>query len=96
LRAVVDAACHRLGFSPKPALELRSQEALIRLVEQGAGLAFAPRLCVRRPRPGVHVCAINQPSLRRSIGWAVLRDRHTPAAVLAFVRELEAGAAAIA
>lgn len=94
LRAVIEAACRRVGFAPRPALELRSQEALIRLVEQGAGLAFAPRLCVQRPRPGVHVCAISQPELRRGIGWARLRDRHVPRAVQELVRELGVAARA--
>ena len=93
LRAVIDAACRRVGFTPRPALELRSQEALIRLVEQGAGLAFAPRLCVQRPRPAIRVCAITQPPLRRSIGWARLRGRHVPRAVQELIGELGAAAA---
>jgi DNA-binding transcriptional LysR family regulator len=88
LRAVIDAACRRAGFATRPTLELRSQEALIRLVEQGAGLTFAPKLCVQRPRPAVHVCAIAPPALRRSIGWARLRDRYVSRAVQALVREL--------
>jgi len=88
LRSSVEAACRRAGFSPRAALELRSQEALIRLVEQDAGLAFAPRLCVQRPRPGVHACKLTQPTLRRAIGWAQLRDRHLPRAVAELVREL--------
>ncbi|MGI8915636.1 MAG: LysR family transcriptional regulator [Chloroflexota bacterium] len=88
LRAVIDAACRRVGFTTQPTLELRSQEALIRLVEQGAGVTFAPKLCVQRPRPAVHVCTLTSPSLRRGVGWACLRDRHVPQAVLALVREL--------
>jgi DNA-binding transcriptional LysR family regulator len=95
LRAVIDAACRRVGFTPRPALELRSQEALIRLVEQGAGLAFAPRLCVQRPRPAIRVCRITQPALRRSIGWARLRDRRVSRAVQELIGELGAGAAAL-
>jgi LysR family transcriptional regulator, cyn operon transcriptional activator len=95
LRAVIDAACRRAGFTTHPILELRSQEALIRLVEQGAGLTFAPKLCVQRPRPAVHVCAIRPPTLRRGIGWARLRDRYVPRAVEEFVRELAAAAARV-
>lgn len=88
LRAVIDAACRRVGFVAHPALELRSQEALIRLVEQGAGITFAPKLCVQRPRPALHVCQVVQPALRRSIGWARLRDRYVPRAVEALIAEL--------
>jgi LysR family hydrogen peroxide-inducible transcriptional activator len=95
LRAVIDAACRRVGFVTHPALELRSQEALIRLVEQGAGITFAPKLCVQRPRPALHACQVVQPALRRSIGWARLRDRYLPRAVEALIAELAAAAANI-
>jgi DNA-binding transcriptional LysR family regulator len=88
LRAVIDAACRRVGFVPHPRLELRSQEALIRLVEQGAGITFAPTLCVQRPRPALRVCRVVQPTLRRSIGWARLRDHYVPRAVEALIAEL--------
>lgn len=93
LRALVDAACRRAGFVPRPAVELRSQEALIRLVEQGAGIAFAPRLCVQQPRPGVCLCPLAPPALRRGIGWAHRRDRYVPRAVHALVAELRTAAA---
>lgn len=96
LRAVIDAACRRAGFVTHPALELRSQEALIRLVEQGAGITFAPKICVQRPRPAVRICQVVRPSLRRSIGWARLRDRYAPRAVEALVRELSTAAARLA
>ena len=93
LRAVIDVACRRAGFVTHPTLELRSQEALIRLVEEGAGITFAPRLCVQRPRPGLHLLSVTQPALRRSIGWARLRDRYMPRAAQALVTELAAIAA---
>ena len=95
LRAQVEAACRRAGFVPRAALEVRSQEALIRLVEQGAGLAFAPRLCLRRPRPGVHVCALRGPALRRGIGWARRRDRYVPRAARELVEALRAALAGL-
>lgn len=81
LRAIVEAACARAGFAPRATLEVRSQEALIRLVERGAGIAFAPRLCVRDANRAVHVCAISDPPLRRRVGWAQRRGRHQSRAV---------------
>jgi DNA-binding transcriptional LysR family regulator len=95
LRPIVEGACRRAGFAPRATLELRSQETIIRLVEQGAGLAFAPRLCVQQPRPSLHVCGLTHPALRRSIGWARLRNRHLPRAVAELVRELQQAAGAM-
>lgn len=88
LRAIVEAACARAGFVPKAKLEVRSQEAIIRLVERGAGLAFAPRLCMQGAARAVHVCAISDPPLRRRVGWAQRLGRHESRAVGEFLASL--------
>ncbi len=81
LRATIEAACARIGFVPHAVLEVRSQEALIRLVERGVGLSFAPRLCVQHARRAVHICTVSDPALQRRIGWAVRTGRHVSRAV---------------
>lgn len=88
LRATVEASCARAGFAPRVALEMRSQEALIRLVERGAGIAFAPLLCVRGAHRAVHICEVVNPRLQRHIGWARLRGRHTPSVAFELMRLL--------
>lgn len=73
LRAALEAAATQAGVALHPALELRSQQALIRLVELGVGLTFAPRLCLNGLRERLVALTVHSPALQREVGWICRR-----------------------
>ena len=77
LRALVDEASQELGIRPEQGLELRSQAALLAMVAEGGGIAFAPRMAIAGRND---ISAIRLlPRLTRQVGWTRRRGRHLPA-----------------
>src|SRR5688572_3421282 len=77
LRALVNEASQALGIQPIPGLELRSQSALLAMVAEGAGMAFAPRMTIAGRSDVVPLQLL--PNLSRQVGWVRRRGRHLPA-----------------
>ena len=77
LRALVDDASQKLGIRVEEGLELRSQAALLAMVSEGGGIAFAPRMTVAGRDDIVPLQLL--PSLSRQVGWTRRRGRHLPA-----------------
>ena len=77
LRALVDEASQKLGIRPVQGLELRSQAALLAMVSEGGGIAFAPRMTVAGRNDIVALQLL--PNLSRQVGWTRRRGRHLPA-----------------
>jgi DNA-binding transcriptional LysR family regulator len=76
LRALVDEASQKLGLQRTPGLELRSQAALLAMVSEGGGIAFAPRMTVAGR---TDIAALQLlPNLSRQVGWTRRRGRHLP------------------
>ena len=77
LRALVNEASQALGILPIPGLELRSQGALLAMVAEGAGMAFAPRMTIAGRSDVVPLQLL--PNLSRQVGSVRRRGRHLPA-----------------
>ena len=77
LRALVDEASQRLAIRPAHGLELRSQAALLAMVSEGGGIAFAPRMTLTGREDIVSLQLL--PGLTRQVGWTRRRGRHLPA-----------------
>ena len=77
LRALVDEASQKLGIRVAEGLELRSQAALLAMVSEGGGIAFAPRMTVAGREDIVALQLL--PNLSRQVGWTRRRGRHLPA-----------------
>jgi LysR family cyn operon transcriptional activator len=77
LRALVNEASQALGIRPLPGLELRSQAALLAMVAEGGGVAFAPRMTIAGRSDVVPLQLL--PGLSRQVGWVRRRGRHLPA-----------------
>ena len=90
LRAQLDEAAAALGIELRPAIELRSQQALLAMVAAGGGVALAPRMSVRG-REDV-VARPLAPPLRRELGWIRRRGRHVPPTGRRLLELLGAGA----
>ncbi|MHB8574070.1 MAG: LysR family transcriptional regulator [Dehalococcoidia bacterium] len=78
LRAQLEHEAQTRGLSLESGLELRSQQALLRLVERGAGIAFAPAGSLRDQTALAQLAL--RPRLTRQIGSAVRRGRRLPRA----------------
>jgi len=89
LRALVDEASQRLGIRPVQGLELRSQAALLAMVSEGGGVAFAPRMTVAGRKDVVALQLL--PGLTRQVGWTRRRGRHLPAIGAELLRLLSEG-----
>lgn len=77
LRALVDEASQKLGVRPVQGLELRSQAALLAIVSEGGGIAFAPQMTIAGRDDVVPIQLL--PRLTRQVGWTRRRGRHLPA-----------------
>jgi DNA-binding transcriptional LysR family regulator len=77
LRALVNEASQALAIRPIPGLELRSQSALLAMVAEGGGVAFAPRMTLTGRSDVVPLQLL--PGLSRQVGWVRRRGRHLPA-----------------
>jgi DNA-binding transcriptional LysR family regulator len=77
LRALVDEASQRLAIRPVQGLELRSQAALLAMVSEGGGIAFAPRMTLSGREDIVPLQLL--PGLTRQVGWTRRQGRHLPA-----------------
>jgi DNA-binding transcriptional LysR family regulator len=77
LRALVDEASQTLGIPTAQGLELRSQAALLAMVSEGGGIAFAPRMTIANRHDLVALQLL--PALSRQVGWTRRRGRHLPA-----------------
>ena len=85
LRETIDAAFDRIGARITPAYEAHNVATLVSLAEAGLGIAFAPRLMLRRINLGsCAVLNLEARSLDRNIGILRLRKRASPA-VQAFI-----------
>lgn len=77
LRALVNEASQNLGIRPAQGLELRSQAALLAMVSEGGGIAFAPRMTIAKRTDLIALQLL--PGLTRQVGWTKRRGRHLPA-----------------
>jgi DNA-binding transcriptional LysR family regulator len=91
LRALVEDAAAQHGITLTPAVELRSQRALLAMAGLGGGVVFAPANAARGV-PGTAAIA-TRPALRRRVGWARRRGRHLGPVAFALVAEVGAAAA---
>lgn len=81
------------GIIPVHAMELDSMEATKKMVEQGLGIAFLPRVSVERElKLGllVEVTVTGAPPLRRPIAFIYRRNRKHARTALAFIELLQA------
>jgi DNA-binding transcriptional LysR family regulator len=79
LREVTEAACRRLGFEPRAAVEGGEMDSVLRLVAEGLGVAVVPEM-VAEPAAGLVGVPIQEPVLTRTIALARRRDRFLSAA----------------
>jgi DNA-binding transcriptional LysR family regulator len=79
LREVTEAACRRLGFEPRAAIEGGELDSVLRLVAEGVGVAVVPEM-VAEMAAGLVGVPIQDPVLTRTIALARRRDRFLSAA----------------
>ena len=92
LRETIDAAFERIGIRVTPAYEAHNVATLVSLAEAGFGIAFAPKLMLRRINLGsCAVLKLEARSLDRNIGILRLRKRVSPAvqAFISFCRSFD-------
>ena len=77
-RRIVDERFAELGITPRVAMEMRSPEAMRKLVESGMGISFLPRMTVAESLAAGTVCVVPAPELRfeREIGLAWRKGRY--------------------
>jgi DNA-binding transcriptional LysR family regulator len=83
LRDVTLAACRRLGFEPKVAVEGGEMDTVLRLVAYGLGVAIVPEMVIE-PGAGLARVQLSRPRLARTIALARRRDRFLSAAAREF------------
>jgi DNA-binding transcriptional LysR family regulator len=76
LRAQLEEEAQARGLRLESRLDLRSQHALLTMVDCGAGITFVPAISAV-PREGVVIRAL-RPRLTRQIGWITRRGRRLP------------------
>lgn len=77
-RQIVDEQFAEVGLSPRVVMEMRSPEAMRKLVEAGVGISFLPELTVRESveAGAVHVVPVKGVGFGREIGVAWRRGRY--------------------
>lgn len=86
-RRIVDEHFAEAGFTPRAVMEMRSPEAMRKLVEAGVGVSFLPRMAVADSIAAGSLCEVPVAglSVRREIGLGWRRGRHFGPAVRALV-----------
>jgi DNA-binding transcriptional LysR family regulator len=77
-RKIVDERFAEAGVSPGVVMEMRSPEAMRKLVEVGVGISFLPALAVRESlaSDALHAVAVEGVTFRREIGVAWRQGRY--------------------
>lgn len=96
LRDQTLAACRRVGFEPRVALDGCEMDSVLRFVGEGIGVAILPAMVLREldPRSGPRALRLQQPKLTRSLVLARRRDRYLSAAAREFAGVLQEAARA--
>lgn len=86
-RQIVDEQFAEVGFSPRAVMEMRSPEAMRKLVEVGVGISFLPRMAVAESLAAGTLCeiAVTGVGVHRQIGLAWRQGRYFGPAVRALV-----------
>src|SRR5207237_5505990 len=92
LRAQLEREAQARGLQLLSTIELRSQQALLRLVEARAGTAFAPAGTLREHGDRIAPLRL-YPRLTRSIGLVTRRGRQLPRAAEVLLGQVRAAAA---
>ena len=77
-RKLVDERFSELGITPRVAMEMRSPEAMRKLVESGLGISFLPQITVSESVAAGALCTVSAPQLRfeREIGLGWRKGRY--------------------
>ena len=77
-RKLVDERFSELGITPRVAMEMRSPEAMRKLVESGLGISFLPQITVSESVAAGALCTVSAPQLRfeREIGLVWRKGRY--------------------
>ena len=77
-RKLVDERFSELGITPRVAMEMRSPEAMRKLVESGLGISFLPQITVSESVATGALCTVSAPQLRfeREIGLGWRKGRY--------------------
>lgn len=89
LRSSTITACEQAGFHPTFAIEGAEMDGVLRMTQEGIGVAVVPSIVIERGGPLVAV-RLAQPTLSRAVGVAFRRDRHRSRAADAFAASLRA------
>ena len=86
-RHIVDEHFAEAGFTPRVAMEMRSPEAMRKLVEAGVGISFLPRIAVQESLAAgtLREIRVQELAVHREIGLAWRRGRYFGPAVRALV-----------
>lgn len=86
-RHIVDEQFAEVGLSPRAVMEMRSPEAMRKLVEAGVGISFLPRMAVAESLAAGTLCevAVTNLAVHREIGLAWRQGRYFGPAVRALV-----------
>jgi DNA-binding transcriptional LysR family regulator len=90
LRASLEQACTRAGFSPQFAFEASDPGAVADLAARGLGVAIVPE-SVTSSRPHLHVLALSRPRLRGRLAFAWRREAPRSPAARVFIDRVRAG-----
>ncbi|MDA0337958.1 MAG: LysR family transcriptional regulator [bacterium] len=86
-RRIVDEHFAEAGFTPRAVMEMRSPEAMRKLVEAGVGISFLPQITVAESLASgaLRQVAVTGLSLQREIGLAWRQGRYFGPAVRALI-----------
>lgn len=91
LRQVLDEACGKLGFEPRPVLETTTTEAVLRLVATGLGISMVPASALRASdNAAVRAIPVEGAAIATEMALIYRKHKHLCAASRAFIRELNA------
>jgi DNA-binding transcriptional LysR family regulator len=82
MRELTDELCRQAGFTPRITFESEETGTVRGFVAAGLGVALVPAGSGRAA--GLVGLRISEPTSRRTIGIAWIRDRYLPSAALAF------------
>jgi Transcriptional regulator len=88
-RQLIETAGMMHGVKWEPAIETSAIESILSLVQAGAGASILSKTLLELyPRQNISMIPISNPSLRREVGIAYLKDRYMGKAATAFMNQL--------
>ncbi|WP_127498980.1 LysR family transcriptional regulator [Paenibacillus glycanilyticus] len=88
-RQLIDAVCSMHGVAWEPVIETSAIKSILSLVQSGAGASILSKTLLELyPGQDMIMIPISNPSLRREVGIAYLKDRYIGKATGAFMKQL--------